>query len=124
MCIVTNKVRFCTCKAGSVKQLKHYWILYRYNSKKEWNVVGMVMLPRGFTPHYEENKKALSQRINENDAFDFITDFKDKDCLEISISHSETGLNSHTKFCFSFKKGKWKFEEYDVFHLMNYFDEA
>lgn len=124
MCIVTNKLKFCTCKTGSVEQLKHYWILYRYNSKKEWNVIGEVILPMELSTNYEENKKTLSQRINETDAFDFATDFKDNDCLEISINNPETDVNPHSKFCFSFKKGKWKFEEYDVFHLINYFDEV
>lgn len=31
MCIVSAKIKFCTCVTGDVEQLKNYWKLYRFD---------------------------------------------------------------------------------------------
>ena len=86
MCIVSDKIKFCTCVDVSVENLKHYWILYRFNKDKNYDCMGMPMMPTSMRDlSFEENQSTLLNRLNEPDAFDVPLKFKAKDLLEIVI---------------------------------------
>lgn len=123
MCIVSDKIKFCTCATGSFDELPHYWLLYRFNKHKDLECMGVPTMPYDFLqPNFQVNKTTLTNRLNEPDAFDKPIEFKAKDQLEIVINN----LLDETKrmvFCFRYKNGKWVEEEYDTFDLMNHYDE-
>lgn len=123
MCIVSDKIKFCTCANGSVENLKHYWILYRYIKDKEEYCMGEPMMPTSMRDlSFEENQSTLLNRLNEPDAFDVPLKFKAKDLLEIVINNTSNFYETFT-YTFKFKKGKWEAEETDPFDIMNHFDE-
>ena len=124
MCVVTDNIKFCTCISGSYEELPHYWLLYRYDKKKKLLCIGMPSMPLDFLqPNHQVNKQTLLKRLNESDAFDTEIKFKPKDQLEIVLNNlSEIEIERMT-FCFKYKNGKWMEEEFDVFELMNKYDE-
>ena len=123
MCIVSDKIKFCTCANGSVENLKHYWILYSFNKDKNFACMGEPMMPTSMRDlSFEENQSTLLNRLNEPDAFDVPLKFKAKDLLEIVINNTSNFHETFT-YSFKFKKGKWEAEETDPFDIMNHFDE-
>jgi hypothetical protein len=65
MCVVTDKIKFCTCLSSTTDKLKHYWILHRYNKSKNEMIIGEPISPSTFSLNYDINKAALVNRINE-----------------------------------------------------------
>ena len=123
MCIVSDKIKFCTCANGSVENLKHYWILYSFNKDKNFACMGEPMMPTSMRDlSFEENQSTLLNRLNEPDVFDVPLKFKAKDLLEIVINNTSNFHETFT-YSFKFKKGKWEAEETDPFDIMNHFDE-
>jgi hypothetical protein len=124
MCIVSDKIKFCTCATGSYEELPHYWLLYRFNEEKDLECMGMPIMPLGFLQaNYVLNAQTIGDRLNEGDAFDKAIAFKPKDQLEIVINNLAVEDEDRMTFCFRYKKGKWVVEEYDTFELMNHYDE-
>ena len=123
MCIVSDKIKFCTCTNAPVENLKHYWMLYRYNKDKNNNFMGMPIMPTNMRDlSFIENQSILLTRLNEPDAFDVPLKFKAKDILEIVINNSSDFYETFT-YSFIFNKGKWEAEVTDPFEIMNHFDE-
>lgn len=123
MCIISDKIKFCTCSNSSVEKLKHYWILYRYAKDKEEFCMGEPMIPTSMIDSsFAENQATILNRLNEIDAFDIPLKFKAKDLLEIVINNNSKCQDSFT-YSFKYKKGKWMAEETDPFEIMNHFDE-
>lgn len=124
MCLVSNKIKFCTCVEGSFEDLPHYWLLYRFVNKKDLQCMGMPIMPLDFLqPNYQLNSQTLENRLNEADAFVKSIEFKLNDQLEIVINNLAEDEIKRMTFCFKFKKGKWVEEAYDTFELMNRYDE-
>jgi hypothetical protein len=129
MCVVSDKIKFCTCvegafEEGAYEELPHYWLLHRFNKQKGCEVMGMPVMPLDYLqPNYLLNAQTLGDRINEKDAFDKIIKFKPKDQLEIVINNLSDDELDRMSFCFIFKKGKWIEKEYDVFEIMSHYDE-
>lgn len=124
MCIISDKIKFCTCAKGSVEKLKYYWILYRCAKGKEEFCMGMPMMPTRMSDlSFEENQSTLLNRLNEADAFDIPLKFKAKDLLEIVINNNTLDFDATFIYSFKFKKGRWVAEETDPFDVMNHFNE-
>ena len=76
MCIVSYKIKFCTCVEGDFEEdayveLPHYWLLHRFNNQKDCEVMGMTVMPSDYLhPNYLLNAQTFGDRLNENDAFD------------------------------------------------------
>lgn len=110
--------------SGSYEELPHYWLLYRFNNEKNIECMGMPVMPFDFLQvNYTLNAETVGNRLNEVDAFDKAIEFKSKDQLEIVINNLSEDEMDRMTFCFRYKKGKWIEEEYDVFELMNRYDE-
>ena len=123
MCVISDKIKFCTCKSSSVEKLEHYWLLYRFNSDKDEMTLGEpVFHDNLLQKNYNGNQQTLLNRLNEIDAFDQLMNFKNEDQLEIVINNHNDD-KSRMAFCFKYKNGKWIEEGYDVFGLMNHYDE-
>jgi hypothetical protein len=123
MCIISDKIKFCTCSNSPVEKLKHYWILYRYAKDREAFCMGEPMMPTSMIDSsFAENQATILNRLNEIDAFDIPLKFKAKDLLEIVINNNSKFQDSFT-YSFKLKKGKWMAEETDPFEIMNHFDE-
>ncbi len=124
MCIISDKIKFCTCTNQSAEKLKHYWILYRFTKEKNEMCVGEPMMPTYMSDmNFEENQSALEKRLNEPDAFDVPIIFQSKDQLEIVINNNNSSFSGIFTFTFEFKKNKWVAIETDPFYLMNHYNE-
>ena len=124
MCLVSNKIKFCTCKAGSFFNLQHYWRLYRFQKGKDDFILGEAVLPTSMTDkNFALNETTLLTRLNERDAFDTPLTFCPGDILEVVINNNEIGDAIRFTYSFKFKKGKWIAIEADPFQIINHFKE-
>ena len=124
MCLVSDKIKFCTCKASSPEKLNNYWLLHRFAKGKNLYVLGTPSMPTYLTdPNFIINNFTLEKRLNEPDAFDFPVAFKPKDQLVIVFNSLAQDYEKILTYCFRFTKEKWVSEEYDVFGLMSRYDE-
>jgi hypothetical protein len=126
MCIVSDKIKFCTCEVDSYDELPNYWLLYRYNKNKLWIVEGSADMPIGYLidSQYAINVETFIKRLNEPDAFDKPIKFKSKDRIEIVLNNLSENENDRMTFCFEYRKGAWLDNPYDGFELMNEYDEV
>jgi hypothetical protein len=123
MCIISDKIKFCTCTNGDVEKLKHYWVLHRYTKEKRSICMGLPLMPTYMSDlNFEENQSALLKRLNEPDAIDIPIEFKPKDQLEIVINNTSDFYGTFT-YSFEFKKNNWIAIENSPFDIMNHFDE-
>jgi|688.fasta_scaffold106862_2 hypothetical protein len=124
MCLVSEKIKFCTCLTDSVDKLNNYWILHRFNANKEDFVLGITIMPSEYTDaHFLENTQTLVNRLNAPDAFDMPMTFNEKDQFELVINNHAKEEGQRLTYCFRHTKGAWIKEPYDVFELMNQYDE-
>lgn len=123
MCLVSDKIKFCTCSVGKYYKLPHYWLLYRLNHNEErMEYMGEPIMPQMHL-NLEINNKTLLKRINEADAFDKEMSFKKDDQLEVVINNLGDEFN-RMSFCFKYKKGKWRDEDYDTFGVEDNYDKV
>ncbi len=120
MCTVSDKLKLCTCKTENVEQLRHYWILYKYQ-KSEILLVGTPMLPQEYEIGEENdqyNKTKLEQLLNERNCFDVDLAIRNRDILELNFSFTPktNSERTHLVYEFIYKKGKWTINEYDPFN--------
>lgn len=121
MCKVTDQLKFCTCTKGAYENLPQYWLLYRFNQKKELFCMGEpVMRWNELNPHHHLNEEKILTRINDVDAFDKKIAFKEKDQLEVVLNNLS---KDQMVFCFEYQQGKWIKADHDMFELMNHYDE-
>jgi hypothetical protein len=126
MCIVSDKIKFCTCEVGSFDELPHYWLLYRFNKNKLWIVEGLAEMPAEYLINspYALNVETFIKRLNEPDAFDKPIKFKSKDRIEIVLNNLSENESDRMTFCFEYRKQIWSEIKYDGFELMNEYDEV
>ena len=123
MCKVSDKIKLCTCGVNSVDQLKHYWILHRYNKLKNNIIIGEFMLPYMLDEKMLiYNKAMLLNRLSEADAFDLELSPKSKDRLQLTFTCPDTNEQQIT-YGYSFKKGKWVEEDFDPLEWSWHHDE-
>ena len=115
MCIISEKIKFCTCvdEVLNLTQLNNYWILYRYNSESaiekgfDQMEVGKFIEPASDSI-FKINEDTILKRIYESDAFDFPLKFKNKDTLVIHLNNnSENGLEK-ISYQFRYERKKWE----------------
>jgi hypothetical protein len=119
MCVVSDKVKFCTC--NNAEKLKHYWLLHRFNKNKNDLIVGSLAFPPDYAMiNYADNQQTFLKRLNELDAFDAPFEFKNRDTLEIVLNNDSNEMT--TCFAFKYSNGKWKITEHNTFGLIGRFD--
>lgn len=125
MCIISDKIKLCTCKASSTNRLQNYWVLHRRNKDKNIMIVGEVMLPsfEWFHPkEYKKNYATLANRVNEGDVFDVPMVFKAKDVLELVFNNNHE--IERATYGFKYYKKQWIKNEICPLYLMGHFDEV
>lgn len=121
MCTVSDKLKLCTCKIENVEQLKHYWILYKYQ-KSEIVLMGEPMLPQEYeisTDNDEYNKAKLEILLNERNCFDIDLTLSNKDILELNFTYaskSQPENTIHLVYEFVYKKNKWIVQNFNPFN--------
>mgnify|MGYP001016950309 FL=1 len=124
MCLVSDKIKFCTCVSGSVENLQHYWIWYHYVNGSQINYMGMPVMPTSMTdPNFILNEITLLARLNEPDAFDFPIQPLNNDLFEIVINNHASDNKEPFTYIFKFEKGKWMVSDADSFIIMNHYEE-
>lgn len=123
MCILSDKIKFCTCATTDVEKLKHYWKLYRFDKNKKLLYMGSPMFPTSeMDPNFIINNEVLLNRLNDRDAFDSPLEVLCKDLIEIVIKNNVKGIEPFT-YSFKFIKGTWKAVDEDSFEIMNNYDK-
>ena len=114
MCTISDKVILCTCNIKNIDNLKHYWILFRFDPEQGERLVGEPLGLYEFLRTENPNNIALLlDKLNNENIFDQPLEFKEKDRLQISIHFKENEYA--TDFGFEYKNGKWKILEFDFF---------
>ena len=124
MCLVSDKIKFCTCVSGSVDKLQNYWIWHHYVNGSMETCLGLSMMPTSLTdPNFIINETTLLNRINETDAFDFPIQPLNKDLFEIVINNQAADYENRVTYTFIYKKGKWIVSDADSFTIINHYKE-
>ena len=124
MCLASDKIKFCTCTASSVEQLKHYWVLHRRIKGKNAMVIGEPVMPYDLSREENQvNEQLLLRRINEPDAFDVDLKPADGDRLQVSFKCVEVA-DSYVHYGFSYSNGKSKKAKYDGLKWMWHHEET
>jgi hypothetical protein len=115
MCTPEKRIKFCTCKSASLNR-KSYWILHRLAGRKELVTIGdAVMLSVNSNDH---NIEKVQEALNSGLAFDKPFKFRSKDVFVLYLEDRQQ------VFAFQYLKKAWHiYEKYDVFDLMNKYDE-
>jgi hypothetical protein len=126
MCLVSDKIKFCTCVDDNIdiESLDHYWILYRYNPNKNVQVMGLALPPVLMDElSYFESQEVIINRINSGAGFDQKFEFKEGDRLELSLNTNDEELMF--QFYFEYGGEQWFSapEGFKPFTLENEFDE-
>ncbi len=120
MCVVSDKIKFCTCVDGSIRAMDCYWIIYRLGEAKEFMIMGMPNMPQGWgDENYEYNRLVILERLNQPDAFDKTLDLKNNDKLHI-VFNRLSNTKEEAIYAYKYKKKKWTEDEYDWFELENH----
>jgi hypothetical protein len=123
MCIVSDKLRLCSCKTEKLEKLKHYWVLQRFQDRGS-DILGTLVPPADIDEGSNiYNKMALLEALNSGECFDIEMDAKEKDLLELHFTIKEAmGSDSaysirdgYLVYAFKYKSGKWVEGDYDPF---------
>ena len=123
MCIISDKLKLCSCKTENVELLKHYWILKRFTKKTEW-LVGEMMLPANIGETADRlNQTTIQNQLNSGNCFDVELNHQENDILELHFTYKvdpEIHFNlicngDFLAYSFKFKKEKWRKGEYNTF---------
>lgn len=118
MCTISDKIILCTCDIKNVENLKHYWILYRFDPEQGMHMVGEPLgIYEFLQTETPSNGLVLKDKLNNENLFDQPLEFKEKDRLQISIHFKENEYA--TDYGFEYKNGKWKINEFDYFDWKN-----
>jgi hypothetical protein len=124
MCLVSDKIKFCTCISKNHETLKHYWLLYRHDKNKDVFILGDPIMPTSMRdPNFEINQSTLLVRLNEPDAFDVPLQSQTKDKLVITINCQSGEMDNLFTYAFAYKNGKWITSKDDPFDLINNYNE-
>jgi hypothetical protein len=120
MCVVSDKLKLCTCK-NAAETLTHYWVLYRHVKGKEESIMGLSVLPAIIDPGIDTlNRELLLELLNNGNAFDEPLYPVNRDGLQLSFGLKD---DSRLDYGFLYKKNVWVSLEYDFFDWFTHHDE-
>lgn len=105
MCIISNKIKFCTCGKKQIDEIKHRWELKRRDERIS-AFVGSIHYNKIDTEIEKLNYKVLLERLKHKTCFDFDYTPKigDKLCVSFLL---DIDLNTRMQFDFMFKSNGW-----------------
>jgi len=110
---------FCTCGSETLvtDELDNYWILYRFNDKKEREITIGSFYISGNLEFDSFNKITILNRLKESDAFDIPIQLNNLDSLVVHID--QFNYSNELQYCFQFIDGEWESQEFDPFYINN-----
>lgn len=123
MCLPTENIKFCTCDNAEISTISNYWKLHHSRPKKGIHILGEVVMRFFKDENYKITAHALEKRLNELDAFDKKIEFENGELLTIHLKSPFPNSENQENFCFKFRNGIWKEEQYDYFDIANYYEE-
>lgn len=117
MCIVSDKLKFCSCGKKSIEDLPNHWVLHRYTGNQGACIIGEAVVRfNRIASNQQMNIETIRRRLHEPDAFDFKLKFKEKDRMELVIT-VDSSNRQYLFFCFEFTDEEWTPMESDPFDL-------
>jgi len=114
VCKLSEKLKLCTCSAGSVADLEDYWVLHRFVEGKNQIVIGRALLPDKLDAKVEaHNRSLLLARLNDPDAFDIDLRPRDGDRLQLTFRFSVGGAAKTISYGYTHAQGRWIEQAYD-----------
>lgn len=118
MCIVSDKLKLCTCSDNELETLDHYWVYYGFVAGKEEYIVGMPLLPYELNADLTRvNYDTLLHLLNEQNPFDIAIDPKVADRLLLSFTCGEA--TERVYYGFQYNGTKWRQEAFDAFEWLS-----
>jgi hypothetical protein len=119
MCKVSSKLKLCTCAVPDVSRLRFYWVLHRFDPRKDVRRVGRVARPDVLDARDEaHNRTLLLARLQEPDAFDVDLEPREGDRLQLTFRFTErdrAGRKTVKEITYGYARirGRWVEEKYD-----------
>lgn len=121
MCRITNKLILCSCTTDLDSHDNH-WVLNRIRDGKEEIMIGQPMLPYDLDPEVESyNVSLIEKMINQENCFDFETEFQEKDQLVLFLK-SDSPFQEDRMYAYEFSGQKWSAIETEPLMLNWYRD--
>ena len=119
MCVVSDKIKFCTCSAEDLDGALNTWTFFRKRprSNETLHILGSAMMPLEIDFFTElQNQETLLKRVNERDAFDIDLNPEEGDRLLLSFRKDKDA--PPLWYGFEYFDGVWEEESYSVFDWM------
>jgi hypothetical protein len=119
VCKLSSQLKLCTCDVGSVDRLEHYWVLHRFDPRKDDSVIGKLFMPHTLDGRVEAyNRSLLLQRLQEGDAFDVDLKPREGDRLQLTFRCSEADASESLKgkiitYGYAWSAGRWVEQAFD-----------
>ena len=119
MCRLAPTLTLCTCAVRDVSRLPHYWVLHRFDPRKDTHVIGRVARPDVLDPQDDAHNRALLRvRLQEPDAFDVDLAPRDGDRLQLTFRFSgrdRAGRRTvkEITYGYAWTAGRWVEETFD-----------
>jgi hypothetical protein len=124
MCKISDKLQLCTCAAGSIDKLRHYWVLHQLVKGKNTIVIGELVPPYFIDDVTDlQNKALLLNLLNNGNVFDAPVHPAKGDLLELSFLCGKTDYD-RLYYGFKYTGTEWIEKEYDAFTWMQHHEEA
>lgn len=114
MCTLSETLKLCSCDAGSLGDLDHYWVFHRFVEGKDRPVVGRMLgsYPLNATTE-AHNRALLLARLNRPDAFDVDLKPKDGDRLHLAFRITVAGKPETVTYGYALAGGTWVEQTYN-----------
>lgn len=135
MCILSARLKLCTCDFKSVAKLrrskiKHTWVLHRFDPTKSNMVIGRVSMPDTLEATIDaDNRAMLLERLNEDDAFDVDLKPQEGDRLQLTFRCSTPNASGQLQvkcihYGYSRVAGRWVEEPFCPLTWLWHHEEA
>lgn len=113
MCVVSDKLRLCTCTNSDLDALDHYWVYYRFDANQADFIVGEPMLPHWLDAFTNKlNYTTLLHLLNDGNPFD--TDVSPNKGDRLLLSFTCTEPNQRLYYGFEYNGNKWRKKDFDA----------
>ncbi len=125
MCIKSERIKFCTCPNDkNIDEFEQYWILYRFNTKKQQLYFGEAITPTFLRDmDFTKNCNLILKALNSSNTFDKPIELKNKDLLQLVVSSQNDDSLLPFIYYFEFNGKDWINVKEDPFEIMNNYSQ-
>jgi hypothetical protein len=130
MCKLSSQLKLCSCEASDVSKLESFWVLHRFDPRKNDMVIRRVMRADTLDPQLDTyNRSLLLQRLHEDDAFDVDLKLQSGDRLQLTFQCSESdeagqSVLKRITYGYTWTAGRWSEEPYSSLEWQWHHDRA